>query len=215
MFWKNFLIFISLGIIPGLCSSQLIPSQSVILTSDSVVISGKQNENDILPGAGLIRVKDQEGKYSDFTHSAQGTVIRTNNGIFELFIGDEPTDIGTLSLRRNYHDQNSLGARMFIWDRDNVGNLELSSAELHNGIAEIKLNSNLSGATLNIVNEGSEGTIEFKIGNSVVGTFNQYGMQLKSYTTEERDNLVSVPIGTTIFNSTLGINEVWNGTAWN
>lgn len=185
------------------------------LSSDSVVITGKQSFEDLLPGSGIIRIKDLQGKYSDFTHAPQSTIIRTNNPIFEFFIGDEPTDVGTLSIRRNYHDQNSLGSRMLIWDRDNSGNLELSAAQLHNGIAEIKLNSNQQTTSLNILTGQMSGTVEFKIGSNVVGKFNQFGLQLKAYTTTERDNLTNVPVGTTIFNSTLGINQVWNGTAWN
>ncbi len=195
--------------------AQFRPDELIFLTTDSVVITGKQSSGDILPGAGLLRIRDLQGKYSDFSHSAQGTVIRTNNSMFELFIGDEPTDVGTLSLRRNYHDQNSLGARMLIWDRDNSGNLELSAAQLHDGIAEIKVNSSQQATSLNIINGQLSGSVEFKIGSDVVGRFNQFGLQLRSFTSSERDNLANVPVGTTVYNSTLGKNQVWNGTVWN
>ena len=195
--------------------SQYLPDQMIYLTSDSVLITGKQSSNDQLPGAGLVRVKDKVGKYSDFTLGINSAIVRTNNPIFEFFIGDNPTDIGTLSIRRNYHDNTSLGSRLLIWDRDNIGNLELSAANLHNGIAEIKLNSIQNNSLLNIVNDQQSGTIEIKVGSNVVGKFNEFGMQLKAYTSQERDILTNVPIGTTIFNSSEGLNQVWNGSIWN
>jgi len=212
---KFLILFIIIIFCKVIVLSQNNPDQLILLSSDSSVITGKQSFEDIMPGSGIIRIKDLQGKYSDFTHSPQSTIIRTNNPIFELFIGDEPTDVGTMSIRRHYHDQNSLGSRLLIWDRDNSGNLELSAAELHNGIAEIKLNSNQQTTSLYISNEQMSGTVEFKIGSNVVGKFNQFGLQFKAYTTMERDSLTNIPVGTTIFNSTLGINQVWNGTVWN
>ena len=210
---KSFLYFIMI-LFPILNYAQLDLNKKIIFSQDSMISMGIQGDLDLRPGAGVVRVSDPDGNYSDFTHSVNGAIIRTNNNIFELFIGDNPTDIGTLSIRRNYHDNFSLGSRLLINDRSESNSIEISSENLHNGEGVIRLNSAINGGQLIIDNTQPNSSIKIKISNSIVGTFNTMGLQLKHYTTNERNDLINVPIGTTIFNISLGVNQVWDGNEW-
>lgn len=131
------------------------------ILNDKVSI-GIQQTGDYKPGAGIVHVEDNEGKYSEFTHYQYGTTIRTNNKIFEFFIGDTPSDFGTLSIRRNAAGNTAYGARLQVRDRDDIGGLELNSALLHTGISSLLVDYNYNGGIFEINNSQANGKIKLK-----------------------------------------------------
>lgn len=180
-----------------------------VIFSDNVLFGVQLLEQgNARPGSGVIRTLSPE-KFSSFTHYQYGTMIRTNSDHIDLISLNTSSDAGLFHLKRNLCN-NCYGSRLEVRDRDDINSLAFSATFLHDGI------STLSGScnTLLITNNTEISTIKIMNGSNLIGTFNHYGFQYPQYTSSQRDVLLNVEPGTTIYNVNTGSNQVWSGTVW-
>ncbi len=168
----------------------------------------------IKPGSGNVRLNMNSQDFSGFTHYQYGTTIRSNVSLVTFGINDQSIGTSTLSLKRNTLNNSNYGTRIQVRDREDIGGVEFNAGFLEFGDAEIKLDYFIDGGVLFIENTRPDGLVILRNENRIVGTFNAFGFQYPEYTTFERNNLVNIPIGTTIYNSSSGMNEVWDGASW-
>ena len=185
------------------------PLGNRIIFSDSVIFGIQLPEQGSLrPSSGVVRTLSPE-KFSSFTHYQYGTTIRTNFDQLNLISLNPSPHAGILHLKRNLC-YNCYGSRMEVRDKDDIKSLELSAAFLHDGASTISG----SFSTLFITNNAEMSTIKIMNGSNLIGTFNQFGFQYPQYTSTQRDALLNVEPGTTIYNVNTGSNQVWSGTIW-
>ena len=194
-----------------------------IATGQGEVVIGKQIQSDIKPNAGFVRAYDADGNYVDLTHYQYGATLRTNKTILEVFVGDEPTSPGHFSVRKNlgYNGATRYGCIIHARDVADIFSVSLSAKDAHLGVAAMGVTQESNTGTeypnlnLKIENFQNNGTIEIKVSGNSVGKFTKHGFIYPKYSTAQRDALTGVEIGVTIFNTTTGHNETWNGTSWN
>lgn len=185
------------------------PLGNRVIFSDSVIFGIQLPEQgSFRPGSGVVRTLSPE-KFSSFTHYQYGTTIKTNFDQLNLISLNPSPDAGILHLKRNLCN-NCYGSRIEVRDRDDTKSLELSASFLHSGASTISG----SYSTLFITNNTEMSTIKIMNGSNLIGTFNQYGFQYPQYTSTQRDALLNVEPGTTIYNVNTGSNQVWSGTVW-
>ena len=171
------------------------------LTNEGNVNVGVQSSLDQNEDAGVFRTLDGDGNYADFTHYQYGPTIRTNKNIFEFFIGDSPTDYGTLSIRRNTPGVGAYGARLQVRDRDDIGGVELSGVNLHAGSSHLIVDFGYNGGIFDIKNDQTNGVIRFYCDSINVFKIDKIGLYLETTklgvgTTNPRSKIHSLITGT-------------------